>query len=189
MNIKFAGILLVQFLLLLAGCSSPEKEVVKAISDAPSTMAQQDSCYIQINKELIGLLQNKEALHRQLDLSEAEALLITQVSTSGKPQAWKYAVIEKLIPIIADTTDLKISCTCPDLERARLGDLALLCIYQLEKFPFALALGRQWCTGGTLSENIMLPYNLIAYTNFERAKIKASYQAYYLGEERNRLLK
>ncbi|HAD11490.1 MAG TPA: hypothetical protein DCF33_03530 [Saprospirales bacterium] len=182
MNIKFVTFLLVQVLLLSEGCSSAEKETVRTIALGPSDIMPKDSCYAQVNKALISLLNNSEALQKHLNVTEADARQITNPSAKTNAKRLKHPLIEKLIPIIADTTDLKLPYACSALERARLGDLALLCIYRLENFPFAHALGRQWCTGGAMSDNIMLPHDLIGYTNFERSKIKSSYQTYYIKE-------
>lgn len=183
-------ILFFQILLIAASCSGNEKQSTsKVIAHSKLSYALRDSCFEQVNRNLTGLLYDPEALIKQLNLSEEEVRLITNPQSKNVIPQLKGRLIEKLIPLITDTTDLRIFCKYCDMERARLGDLALLCIYQVEKFPFALALSRQWCTGGTISKNIQMPFNLIAYTNFEREKIKESYSTYYHGAERILYLK
>lgn len=184
------GLLIFQVLLVAASCSGTEKEATeKDIATAKRLRALERNCYDQINIDLTGLLTSSEALKEKLNLSDGEAMIITNPQKKPVKPQLKAEVIEKLIPLITDTTCLEIYCEHVKLKCARLGDLALLCIYQVEEFPFAMALSRQWCTGGSFSKNIFLPHNLIAYTNFERGLIKESYIAYYHGAERIQHLK
>lgn len=190
MNTINWSILFFQILLFATSCSRIEKDPTsKVIANSKSSRALRDSCFEQVNKYLTGLLHDPVALKKQLNLSADEVSLITNPQSKAEIHKFKGRLIEKLIPLITDTTDLKIFCESLDIERVRLGDLALLCIYRVEEFPFFLALSRQWCTGGAISDNIQLPFNLIEYTNFEREKIKESYTAYYHGEERTLYLK
>lgn len=177
-------------MLILASCFNIEKNPPsKAMAGSNTLTTLRDSCFERVNTELIGLLYNSDALKKHLNLNNNEVNLIRNLQNEFETLQKEEELIEKLIPIISDTTDLKIGCEFGDVERARLGDLALLSIYQVEKFPFAMALKRQWCNGGTISENIHLPYNLIGYTNFKREEIKESYTAYYYGEDRTQYLK
>jgi len=183
-------ILIFQVLLILAGCSFSEKELPpKAIPNAKLLRSLKDSCFKQVNIELTDLVSNSKALKKMLNLNDGEASIITNSSVDTEIPQKKGELIEKLITFINDTTDLGFYCEYHDIESTRLGDLALLCIYQVEKFPFGQALQRQWCTGGSISKNIYLPYNLIEYTNFERDSIKEAYISYYNSKDRLEYIK
>ncbi len=138
------------------------------------------NCLKQMNIELIGLLSNKEALKKHLALSDDEiALIASGPQLKKKLSPNERDLIRKLIPKIADTTALITNCSHYNTGNVCKGDLALLSIYQVETFPFATALGAQWCVGDPISEDIHLPYNLIEYINYNRQRIQESYFAYF----------
>jgi hypothetical protein len=164
-------ILVLPILLIATDCDRAEKDIknTNISTDNNLMYTLKETCLRQVNTELTEILSNKEILKAHLGLDSSEVRLIIAKNIEAK-QFHKKAdrVIRKLIGQLTDTTELKIHCQYYDKIKVCKGDLALLSIYQIEKFPFALALGVQWCTGDAFSDSINLPYNMIEYCDFDR---------------------
>ncbi len=185
-------ILVLPILLIATDCDRAEKDIknTNISTDNNLMYTLKETCLRQVNTELTEILSNKEILKAHLGLDSSEVRLIIAKNIEAK-QFHKKAdrVIRKLIGQLTDTTELKIHCQYYDKIKVCKGDLALLSIYQIEKFPFALALGAQWCTGDAFSDSINLPYNMIEYCDFDRGRIQKSYLNYYFGKERRAYLR
>lgn len=160
-----------------------ESEVFKS---GNITSENWDTCHLKINKEFISLLNNGDALKQFLYLDNQDVSLILDGNKATKLNKKKKILIEKLIPLIQDSMLLNIHFL--GCNRPCNGDLALLCIYTLEPFPFSLALNSQWCYGKPFSETIILPYYFTDNTRFNRNKIKDAYQNYFYSQGRKNYL-
>lgn len=184
-------ILILPILLIATDCNRAKKDIKNATIPTDNNLMYtlKETCLRQVNTELAEILSNNEILKIQLGLDSSEVCLITKNIEAKQFHKKADRVIRKLIGQLTDTTELMLHCQYYDKIKVCKGDLALLCIYQIERFPFGLALGAQWCTGDAFSDSINLPYNLIEYCDFDRGRIQKSYLNYYFGEERRAYLR
>lgn len=140
-------------------------------------------CYKDVNTELLRILKEPKELEILLNLKSAEARLIAKIDRSAT-EKFKNRLILDLADKILDTIPLDFTKKCANTMQPVRGDLAVLSIYQIEEFPFALALRRQWCTGPSISDDMTnLPFNLLEYTHYDRENLRESYLK-YLQDER-----
>ena len=161
--------------LILNSCGNNKNETIS--QKAPLTNKEReyllDSCLTQMNSELIQLLSNPTELKTYLKLNDSDIEIILAKSSKEFSKSKKEILLEKIANSISDNTVIPITCNIQDKITVRTGDLALLCLYSIENYPFAAALGAQWCTGNSISNKISLPDHLIAFGT------KESMQKYY----------
>jgi len=118
----------------------------------------------------------------EIDSNEANIISI------GNPSELETNALEKLIQKLStqtvDSTLIPFDCGFPDGATFAKGDIAFIAVYKLEPFPFALALGEQWCTGGPMSDSIYLPNNFIDYSSFDGRRVSSRFLEYIDSEER-----
>ncbi len=137
-----------------------------------------------LNQKLFQILDDTIALMDYLRLDKNEALTIIQEDNQKIANKLQAHLIKKLTTQLVDTSYIEILCESAYTSKLSLGSLALVSIYKIERFPFAMALNTQWCTSHALSKQIALPNDITLYVDFDPIKIQKNFEDYFNGKER-----
>ena len=159
-------ICILMYSLIVYSCeNSKAGSIVKTYTPLTNVERQHliDSCLNKMNTELLELLSKPTELKTYLALSDSDIEKINAKSLKKLSKRQKEAMLEKISSLISNETSIPITCNIQDKIRVEIGDLALITLYTIEPYPYAAALGDQWCTGAPISNEIHLPYNLISF--------------------------
>ena len=188
MKIQYLGLIIFAICsLLIYSCTNKnEKGTQKRSITNQEKLQLKDSCNYQMNDELVQLLSKPVELKMYLDLNDSDIEIIQAKSSKKISKNLKEALLNKISNKINDNAIIPIQCAFYDEIKVKVGDLALICLYSIEKYPFAAALGCDWCTGKSISKEMHLPYDLIFFQS--KGFMQKNYKSYLKGEIRKKEL-
>ena len=177
MTLHLSGILLIA---CLASCHlSPIQE--KVYYSFPNHLNQE--CENTKNETLKRLVNDCRLIENLFQLDSGSVNIICK-RDKASPQLAD-SLILKLSKCINDTTAFTFYCSNLINYKIYKGELAILCIYRIEPFPYEGAMRHQWCIGGPFNFDVRLPkYMFSDITLNSLSEMKTNYLHYFNGDAR-----